>query len=60
MTEVECYDFETASSAFYPQLADWYDEVNEEWLLDKLLAFRGDDGRVCPVPKYWTQLYESP
>ena len=28
----EIYDFETASSAFYAQLTEWYDEVNEEWL----------------------------
>ncbi len=31
-TAEEIYDFETASSAFYPQLAAWYDAVNEEWL----------------------------
>jgi len=29
------YDFATARSAFYPQLEDWYDEVNEEWLEEK-------------------------
>ena len=28
----EIYDFETASSAFYPQLSEWYDAANEEWL----------------------------
>ena len=31
----EYYDFATAESAFYPQLKDWYDEVNEEWLEEK-------------------------
>lgn len=31
----EIYNFETASSAFYPQLAAWYDEVNQEWLDSK-------------------------
>ena len=31
-TAEEIYNFETASSAFYPQLAAWYDAVNEEWL----------------------------
>jgi len=29
----EIYDFETASSAYYEQLAKWYDEINEEWLV---------------------------
>jgi len=28
----EIYDFETAASAFYPELEAWYDAVNEEWL----------------------------
>ncbi len=32
----EYYDFATAESAFYPQLEDWYDESNNEWLEDKL------------------------
>ena len=32
----EYYDFATAESAFYPQLRDWYDESNNEWLEDKL------------------------
>jgi hypothetical protein len=32
----EQYDFATAESAFYPQLRDWYDESNNEWLEDKL------------------------
>lgn len=31
-TPEEIYDFETAYSAFYPQLAGWYDEDNQEWL----------------------------
>ena len=31
----DVYDFGTAKSAFYPQLEDWYDEVNEEWLKKK-------------------------
>ena len=31
-TPEEIYDFETASSAFYTQLAAWYNEVNQEWL----------------------------
>ena len=26
------FDFETASSQFYPQLAAWYDEANAKWL----------------------------
>ena len=26
------YDFETASSAFYPEIKRWYDTLNEEWL----------------------------
>ena len=29
------YNFETASSAFYPQLSRWYDDANEEWLEGK-------------------------
>ena len=33
-TAEEIYDFETASSAYYGQLAKWYDETNEEWLED--------------------------
>jgi hypothetical protein len=28
----EIYDFETAASAFYPELEAWYDVGNEEWL----------------------------
>ncbi len=28
----EIYDFATASSAYYPELAHWFDEANEEWL----------------------------
>ena len=32
----EYYDFATAESAFYPQLRDWYDESNNEWLEEKL------------------------
>jgi hypothetical protein len=32
----EYYDFATAESAFYPQLRDWYDESNDEWLEEKL------------------------
>ena len=28
----ELWDFETASSSFYPQLKAWYDERNTEWL----------------------------
>jgi hypothetical protein len=31
----EIYDFETASSAFYTELSEWYDEANEEWLHEK-------------------------
>lgn len=26
------YDFEKATSVFYPELARWYDELNDEWL----------------------------
>ena len=26
------YDFETASSTFYPELKGWYDQLNMEWL----------------------------
>jgi hypothetical protein len=32
----EYYDFATAESAFYPQLEDWYDKSNNEWLEEKL------------------------
>ena len=32
----EIYNFETASSAFYPHLEDWYDEINKEWLVEKV------------------------
>ena len=39
----DIYDFETADSAFYPQLADWYDEVNEEWLKEKKEELRKMD-----------------
>jgi hypothetical protein len=28
----EVYDFATVSSAFYPELSDWFDQANEEWL----------------------------
>lgn len=31
----EIYNFETASSAFYEELSEWYDEANEEWLHEK-------------------------
>lgn len=31
----EIYDFETASSAFYAELSEWYDQTNEEWLHEK-------------------------
>lgn len=28
----QIYDFATVSSDFYPELGQWYDEANEEWL----------------------------
>ena len=31
----EIYDFETASSAYYRELSEWYGAVNEEWLHEK-------------------------
>ena len=31
----EVYNFETASSAYYLQLSEWYDEANKEWLHEK-------------------------
>ena len=34
-TADEIYNFETASSAYYSELSDWYDDVNEEWLCAK-------------------------
>jgi hypothetical protein len=33
------YNFETAASAFYPELEPWYDAVNEEWLEAKIREF---------------------
>lgn len=30
------YDFATVSSEFYPELAFWYDEANEEWLAEEM------------------------
>lgn len=33
------YDFETASSAFYPELERWYDTLNEEWLQSERESF---------------------
>lgn len=40
----EIYDFETASSAFYPELAKWYDEVNEEWLVERQKEREQEEG----------------
>lgn len=31
--EEEIFEFESAVSAFYPQLQNWYRDANEEWLL---------------------------
>ena len=48
----DVYDFGTAKSAFYPQLEDWYDEVNEEWLKKKkeeLRQVKIEDEKVVPV-----------
>ncbi|MBK8907476.1 MAG: hypothetical protein IPM60_06145 [Rhodospirillales bacterium] len=39
----EYYDFETASSAFYPKLAAWYDARNQEWLEKELEKLREED-----------------
>ena len=40
------HDFETAWSAFYPELENWYDEGNKEWLERELQSLRQriDDG----------------
>jgi hypothetical protein len=57
----EHYDFATAESAFYPQLRDWYDESNNEWLEEKLELKRQkeqDKKRIKksrPVPRPGTQ-----
>ena len=32
----EIHDFCTASSSFYPRLARWYDEANDEWLANEV------------------------
>ena len=48
----DVYDFGTAKSAFYPQLEDWYDEVNEEWLKKKkeeLRQVKIEDEKVVPA-----------
>jgi hypothetical protein len=42
-TAAEIYDFETASSAFYPKLSAWYDEANEEWLAEQLETAKTDN-----------------
>lgn len=31
------YDFATVSSDFYPELSEWYDEANEEWLETEMI-----------------------
>ena len=49
----EYYDFATAESAFYPQLEDWYDESNNEWLEEKLELKRQkerDKKRINKLP----------
>ena len=40
------FDFETASSQFYPQLAAWYDKANAEWLA-AIQKERSDEELAC-------------
>ena len=47
----EYYDFATAESAFYPQLEDWYDESNDEWLEEKLELKRQKEQDKKPSKK---------
>jgi hypothetical protein len=47
----EHYDFATAESAFYPQLRDWYDESNNEWLEEKLELKRQKEQGKKPTKK---------
>jgi hypothetical protein len=39
----DTWDFETAVSTFYPQLAAWYDECNAEWLKTALKDWGEDE-----------------
>ena len=42
-TPEEIYDFCTVSSAFYPELKRWFDEVNEEWLQTERARLKEED-----------------
>ncbi len=52
----EHYDFATAESAFYPQLRDWYDESNNEWLEEKLELKRQKEQNKKPTKKSQVQV----
>ena len=52
----EYYDFATAESAFYPQLEDWYDEANNEWLENKLELKRQKQQDKKPTQKSRVQV----
>jgi len=38
----DIYDFANASSVYYEELSSWYDEVNEQWLLEKQKELNDD------------------
>ncbi len=40
------FDFCTVSSAFYPQLARWYDEANESWRQTELAKLLENSGQL--------------
>jgi hypothetical protein len=42
----EIFDFCTVSSAFYPQLARWYDEANESWRQTELAKLLKNSGQL--------------
>ena len=53
------YDFETASSAFYPQLNVWYDITNEEWLDKELGSTREERDREQLESEYLDRFLEG-
>ncbi|MFC1560565.1 hypothetical protein ACFL3W_01325 [Pseudomonadota bacterium] len=55
----EVYDFETASSAYYPQLSEWYDIANEEWLDNELGSTREEREREQLESEYLTRFLDG-
>jgi hypothetical protein len=55
----EIYDFETASSSYYPELSKWYDEANEEWLDKELGSTRAEREREQLESEYLDRFLEG-